>query len=1048
MTNGRTIYKLFLLICCLLPIRASVALSAGADESVVARYTFDEGSGAVLKDVTGNGNDGKIVGAEWVEAGKGYALKFGRTGSYVDFGDNPNLKIAGDLTVAAWVKLMADPYPNSATNWHILNCEHYRHSGFTWRIGGSTGQAYYRSSQADDGFTDLFSNTKIDNNVFHHVAIVKKGNTVTSFIDGEWDAQTTTRNPAPGPVAFTLSDRSQSLEGLLDEVSLYRAALSVGDIVGLYKEGAESHGKDTSWFGKFKVTPYFRFAEAKTIMEVNFKGILPLADGDQVRVELARPRGDALDVKSLSIIPESCKSDFEFSLDKLPESDYELRVTLRNGGTTKAEERAPFHYPPLPPAVVSPREKVVAPLPPAPEPARYSIELCRGGGFLVRLKGKSYAVESTYSYPNGGENSLLATDSTDRKGEPDWSVKTEKGDAASYRVSSGGKHYTIQREIKLEPSRVLVKDTLTNISGADLGIIFSNNLNTRGQVRIKRHVIPDVTPMLFLHGKDHAVGMVALDDVYRVQLRKTVGEGTYGMGSDKFGLAKGVSYAVEWAVYPRGTADYYDFVNAVRKDERLDRQTIDGCYSISHAGRWLRETPPHDLVERAGLKYMSSGCVTKIADDPGLSIEGFEFIEHPRECESLKSNYIETRKLFPHLRVMFHVAPHLRATNKPEERYRDSLMLDKLEKHSLYDNPKGWFGDERLGQGWAYYPYYPTLENSYGKAMLESVDTMMYEIGTDGVFADGIISGFGARDTYDGFTYDRWDGHSVEIDPATKTIKRKMGSVYLLSREAVLAYVQKINGKRGRVIINEMALFPRSLYKENAFYNAETNDGDSRCAQMYLAPTVIGLAQPNKSSNELDVYNDIRAKLEWGALYAYYYWSCAFTHRMITAEMYPITVQEIHSGTIKGKERIITLHSGVYGWRGDRDLHFASRADGRGHVSPGNFLTTVDRSSVRTQLDLKENEMAVLRRIPVVLHSQSRVNVVVQKYDQQGIQLTLNGKGRAVVAVRNGDFAIKPNTRYRVSTIAVREVRSDSKGHLTFAAKLEGSLRVSVGVGQ
>lgn len=40
-----------------------------ADANTLALYHFDEGTGDVLKDSSGNGNDGKIVGAKWVEVG-------------------------------------------------------------------------------------------------------------------------------------------------------------------------------------------------------------------------------------------------------------------------------------------------------------------------------------------------------------------------------------------------------------------------------------------------------------------------------------------------------------------------------------------------------------------------------------------------------------------------------------------------------------------------------------------------------------------------------------------------------------------------------------------------------------------------------------------------------------------------------------------------------------------------------------------------------------------------------------------------------------------
>ncbi len=42
--------------------------SVTSDESTLALYNFDEGNGEVLKDASGNGHDGKIVGAKWVNS--------------------------------------------------------------------------------------------------------------------------------------------------------------------------------------------------------------------------------------------------------------------------------------------------------------------------------------------------------------------------------------------------------------------------------------------------------------------------------------------------------------------------------------------------------------------------------------------------------------------------------------------------------------------------------------------------------------------------------------------------------------------------------------------------------------------------------------------------------------------------------------------------------------------------------------------------------------------------------------------------------------------
>ncbi|MEA1864582.1 MAG: hypothetical protein U9N46_05215 [Euryarchaeota archaeon] len=63
-----------LLVIALAGLTAGVQ-AQGADDGLVAEWHFDEGSGSVLADSSGNGNDGVIHGATWVE-GKFWANPF------------------------------------------------------------------------------------------------------------------------------------------------------------------------------------------------------------------------------------------------------------------------------------------------------------------------------------------------------------------------------------------------------------------------------------------------------------------------------------------------------------------------------------------------------------------------------------------------------------------------------------------------------------------------------------------------------------------------------------------------------------------------------------------------------------------------------------------------------------------------------------------------------------------------------------------------------------------------------------------------------------
>ena len=407
-----------------------------------------------------------------------------------------------------------------------------------------------------------------------------------------------------------------------------------------------------------------------------------------------------------------------------------------------------------------------------------------------------------------------------------------------------------------------------------------------------------------------------------------------------------------------------------------------------------------------GAKYVLSACLSRMADDPSISLEGIEFMAYPKEKQLMKEQMEAIRKVDPTQKVMFHVAHSLYATNIPEKIFPDSRVIQADGTQAVYPynyEAYSYFTKERVEEGWRWWIYYPTLDNSFGKALLKSVDVMVDEMSCTGAFMDGFLWAYAGE-----YTYDRWDGHTAEIDPETKTIKRKMGSVLLLSQPALVAFTRKMKAK-GAVVIANNAVPTRTICKEDIIFDKEITEGPDA----HLIPTPLTMGNPQAITSEVDVYYDVRNKLKWGNLYMYY-GEKKLTYPSVPQQMFPITVQEIRSGTVKGKERLITAHSGVYGWRESRDLHFAYLYDARGHRIPHAFLTTVDASGVRTQIELGDKEMAVLKRIPISIQTEPPVNLICLKYDKDAIEFILNGRDRLEVTVKDGDFPVKAAAEYAV----------------------------------
>lgn len=79
------------------------------DEHTVLLYTFDSGKGDTVKDHSGNGNDGKLMGTNWGE-GKfrsGLELAGNEKRDFIEVADSESLDLVEGLTIEMWVYLNA-----------------------------------------------------------------------------------------------------------------------------------------------------------------------------------------------------------------------------------------------------------------------------------------------------------------------------------------------------------------------------------------------------------------------------------------------------------------------------------------------------------------------------------------------------------------------------------------------------------------------------------------------------------------------------------------------------------------------------------------------------------------------------------------------------------------------------------------------------------------------------------------------------------------------------------------------------------------------------
>ena len=138
---------------------------------LMAAYGFNEGSGTVVSDVSGNGNNGTISGATWTTSGKyGNALTFNGTNARVTINNAASLQLTSGMTLEAWV------YPSSVSGaWRDVI---YKGNDNYYLEGTSTNSSRPAAGAILGGvYGEVYGLTALTANTWAHLAATYDGAT-------------------------------------------------------------------------------------------------------------------------------------------------------------------------------------------------------------------------------------------------------------------------------------------------------------------------------------------------------------------------------------------------------------------------------------------------------------------------------------------------------------------------------------------------------------------------------------------------------------------------------------------------------------------------------------------------------------------------------------------------------------------------------------------------------------------------------------------------------------------------------------------------------
>ena len=637
----------------------------------------------------------------------------------------------------------------------------------------------------------------------------------------------------------------------------------------------------------------------------------------------------------------------------------------------------------------------------------FSLTVSKTGGMQLKIGRDNYFFNSFFSYP-GRTISYNTLTPSKADGEKSWKPELKQVSDKIIEITAISSNYVLKRKLILTERKISIEDKITNKRDFPIGIIVRDNIVTEKYPEPKTYRLAGIeddriegtsaNPTIFVTQKDSGVGIVAEDNVFRIQLELLRINNTFNFVTKHFGLEKGKEYTLKWSIYPSKNKEYFYFVNQLRKDWNTNFTVLGPCAFgdiIYRAGRKMKIYIPYPFFEYSpppdGSTLTKKGYKAYIQKNNKLS--NLRAAQPDAKCLGmLETNLltIDKRKIKGGERL---------PGNKLRHRGTYGLALSKEQTAILLSSPIVQKYEDSLirtadgrivvDTNYASDPYINLMlfveEGNYRyKHFFEQIDFMMDDVKMDGVYIDQFTFG-GVISRKDKHTDYKWDLHTVDIDD-TGRIKKKYTSCCLVGATARMKIIKYILNKGGIVVVNGHPSVKETQNLPLFSFSEMENDAINPLIYMHKkppvflyqakgllsSPIILGIRPKRLGLSAMENYAEIMTKaiitaIRNGMLYYYYAYVIPSSGSGAgdygpTNHMFPFTPVELHPGWLVGKERIITCVSGTYQW------NFAEEPvchlfDLKGREKKNNFKIIKKEKYYDIRVEISDwNEIAILEK--------------------------------------------------------------------------------------